>query len=232
MILWSFDDIINTAVTPAEVLPDIFTYEARMGRLFEPLRCLRISFACSKPENDNLDEMGLGTMLLQQGSLLRDGALLRLLAKATQLRVLDLSFLQGITTPGAITSHDLKLKYVLGELTFSHLEELHLSNCMTSEHWLTVFLVRHATTLQGLSIANMQLKHGTWKTFFVRIAGKLPALKTVKLRGKLESHRAKDEFTFSVPGFGHEDMSCPQRDAVEQYVLNGGEWPDLDCLPL
>lgn len=102
-----------------------------MERLLEPPQRLRMNFAYLKPENEDSEKMA--AMLLEQGSLLRSDGLRRMLANAKQLRVLDLSSLQGIPAPGGVSFHDLKLKCVLDGLTFLQLGELHLGNYLTPE---------------------------------------------------------------------------------------------------
>lgn len=131
------------------------------------------------------------TMQSDLGRALKKGLLPILLRKAKGLRDLKLSFYRGWCEPGEIAFMGAELKDALRDTHFTHLYELGLAHCTTSEGYLIELLLRHKDTLRRLSLSEIQLRHGTWEHFFQIIGGKLPALRAVKLRGCMESQRRK-----------------------------------------
>jgi len=111
-----------------------------------------------------------------------------------------------------------------------HLYDLGLAHCVTDAEYLTELLLRHKDTLRRLPLSDIQLREGEWDSLFQNIGGKLPALRTVKLRGFLESEDWGCEYSFDIAASESRRISH-RRDAVENYILTGGQWPNPRTLP-
>jgi len=193
--------------------------DCQLRALIKPLRRLRFVLSAANPDYNAVgDEYAL---LEEQSDLLKAGGLYRLLKDATELRVVKFSF-QAEVLEAESTFMSMDHAHVFRDLTFPHLYELRLSNCLMSMEYLLDLLLRHKDTLRRLSISYAQLSTGDWHTCFAEIGGKLTALKSVKLRGESECEFFT-QFDFAVP---EQRKPYYYRDAVERYVLIGGEWPD------
>jgi hypothetical protein len=148
------------------------------------------------------------------------GSITEMLAEAANLRVLKLRLWQRSCFHG-ITAH---LENVLGDLHFTHLYELAVGGCNTDPQYLTTAILRHKTTLRRLSLSDIGLRDllgpapPGWRAALVAIAGQLPHLRKVRLRGCLSSSRMAN-LNFGSPN------AHPWRDVVENFVLKGGAPP-------
>ena len=109
---------------------------------------------------------------------------------------------------------------------FPHLYELGLSNCVTTAEYLHGLLIRHKATLRRLSLSHVHFSENSSTSFFRGIGGKLPALRTVKLRGWFEASAYGVEYFFDIPA-SESRRIAPRFDAVETFVLEGGHWPNV-----
>ena len=200
--------------------------ERQLCNLFKPLRRLRLQMWTRDPDKDGNDDVK-AAMVEAQTVILASGGLHKLLSGATELRVLKLSFHPGISSEAYLTYLTMDLKHVFGDLGFPHLYELGLCHCRTSEDYMFDLLLRHKATLRRLCISYSQLSAGTWRSLFQRLGSKLPQLRTIRLCGVLESEELGYEFDFDVPGARASKRIQLVQDAVENYVLGCGEWPDV-----
>ena len=113
---------------------------------------------------------------------------------------------------------------IFEETTWSKLRKLQLSHVTAGDRKLVEMLFRHKDTLEILDLNYMELYDGSWESVFKEIAGKLPCLRRVRLRGSLVDEDGIGEFNF------HPVMFWARRDAIETVILKGGEWPDLKAM--
>ena len=148
-------------------------------------------------------------------AVIKTGSLTKMLAEAANLRVLKLHLWER--------PYDCPSPYLedaLEDIHFSHLYDLAIGGCMTKTQYLIDVLLRHKATLRRLSISDIHLVDPgrNWPSFFDAIAGKLPNLRKVKLRGRLTSFtRPGRDFQFQTPGAGSIGVSD-----IEDFVLKDG----------
>lgn len=153
------------------------------------------------------------------------GVLMELLSAMTKLSVLKLAFVEHKLTDGC-------MRAILRSCRWANLGEFGLSEARVSDDELAAFLIAHATSLRNLSLSRLFFSHGSWTTFFTKLAGQLPVLQDVKLRGYFYSYDAEFESEGALeldsmmlkPSQPHH--SCITF-ALETYVRNGGPFPDL-----
>jgi hypothetical protein len=148
------------------------------------------------------------------------GSIVEMLAEAANLRVLKLRLWQR----GRLCGLTADLEDALGDLHFTRLYDLAIGGCDAEPQYLMSAILRHKTTLRRLSLSDIHLRDAWidgppgWRSALIIIAGQLPHLRKVRLRGYLSSSQSASLY-FGSPG---ED---PWRDVVENFVLKGGASP-------
>ena len=99
--------------------------------------------------------------------------------------------------------------------------------CSTSE--LSRTLLAHGPTLQRLELVSLDASEGTWESFFEGIGGKLPELRSVRLRDQFAERGDAGIIFQDFDTVPHEIHPAVKRftQAMEKFVLDGkGELPD------
>lgn len=104
-----------------------------------------------------------------------------MLTDATNLRVLKLQFPPLRPYQDSFRAPDLR--DLLGDLTFPQLYELAISRSATNSAYLRSVILRHRATLRRLTISRIHLVSNDFEAFVESIAGRLPNLQEVTLRG-------------------------------------------------
>lgn len=147
-----------------------------------------------------------------------------MLAAATDLRVLKLQF--PPFQPRCRSFRSPNLQDLLGDIHYPHLYELAISRCATDSSYLRSVVLRHKATLRRLTISRIHLVSGDFKDFVESIAGQLPNLCEVTLRGI--SH--PDPWSLQYCNGRHWTSEHPEKSVirhdVEGYILWGGIAPD------
>ncbi|KAK5119600.1 hypothetical protein LTR85_007429 [Meristemomyces frigidus] len=198
----------------------------RIRHMFRPLRRLRLLVQTWATDEDLVAEE---QQLFEASLCFEGGAVKEVLKDTPDLRVLKLQFPIGVTGPGIQVV--ARLGDITGDTTWPNLLELGLSNFIATEDGLVDLLLRHRTSLRWLSLSHIELESGTWTSALRRIAGKLSNLRSIRLRSYFVSDASGREFDFDIPGAESRKIA-PLRDAVETYILKGGEYPNVDRLPL
>lgn len=128
----------------------------------------------------------------------------------------------------------INLNYVFRRMTYHHLYELSLANCSVCGDTFINFILRHKETLRRLSLCNISLATSlyshyisSWRNVFTQIAGRLPKLQIVRLRGFFFQRKvlAMDWNMPQTPEASEVELFCPARDAIEKYIMTGGTLP-------
>jgi hypothetical protein len=212
------------SLTLAGVTHEVFEPETdnddRWKTFLKPLRKLRLSIQHSPPEGD---DDGHPEYLYDAMEFFSSETLNNILMSLDNLRVLKLAL------PGESGLPAIIVENVLSDVTMPHLIDFGLSTACSRDDFLAKFLLRHASTLQRLSLSDLELVEGDRRQFFTRMANQLPKLCKIKLRGDFtlgEGSWYGDQFRFDVPGL-EDGKVWPIRDAIERLVLEGGEWEDI-----
>lgn len=153
-----------------------------------------------------------------------------LLKPASNLRVLVLEMPYGHETLGRVDLEDL-----VANVHLPNLESLTLRQIQTKPERLLTFLLEHSTTLKRLCLCAL-LNRGqmTWTEFFQTIAGKLPRLESMKLRGQFVAHMSTQDYDgYSFSHSLESKNSCLFEMELSRYIIDGGpKFPDctLDAL--
>lgn len=114
------------------------------------------------------------------------------------------------------------LSSLVGNLTLSALNNLHLSGFVTEAVEFVHFLLRHADTLKNVHFADVHLRGSCWIDCFGTIAGNLPNVEKFELRGRFVE---KVEFGYMFYLF--EDVERKAGNDVspemETYLITGGQ---------
>jgi hypothetical protein len=120
---------------------------------------------------------------------------------------------------------EVQLHDTLGDLVFPHLYDLAISSCVTTSSFLESVILRHKDTLHRLTISNIHLITRDLKQFFQSIAGRLPNLRKVTLRGLSAHSGTWENVEYDEPlGATSPDNTLVRYD-IESFVLNGGLVP-------
>ncbi|KAF2484994.1 hypothetical protein BDY17DRAFT_94946 [Neohortaea acidophila] len=206
-----------------ELLEGNYVVLDKVRNLVRSLHELEIRFESSEDE--------LTSSLSNMYSVLMRGELRKLLAAATELRVLKLDF-KVIDTgfhPELLAIADLS--QLTPASAWAHLRELHLGSFAVEEDDLCRLINRQHPTLERVSLANVDLHYGSWPSVFTRFAQLTPRLQHVRLRGKFVTFDdgVPPDFDFDCED-GDLRPSNFLRDAVETYIVHGGDYPDVDAL--
>lgn len=198
--------------------------------LVRPLRRLRV-FTVTRTESPAHYNRAESQSMGDSGPDIADAALANserfrdMLTEATELRVLKLQFWPHFVNDDGYLTIQIRLDDVLGNTQFSHLRDLAIGWCATTSAFLRNAILRHKTTLRRLTLSHIRLLHGNVPHFIDSIAGKLPHVCQVTLRGFNHSrlwHRSRNES--DNPNAEHEERE-DLRHAVESYVLGVGPRP-------
>jgi hypothetical protein len=122
---------------------------------------------------------------------------------------------------------ETSLEDALGDVCFPHLYELDIGDCKADTQCLTNLILRHKTTLRRLTLSDIHLLGPDLgcRSVLTAIAGQLPNLRKIRLRGLLTS-RFGIEFNFYAPE--EQSKVQPRRDDIENIVLKGSGhiWDD------
>ena len=145
-----------------------------MTHLMQGLTEFRLGFSCHEDEIDPA-EIDVEADIEEHHE---KGLLAQWLGLAHEIRVIKImAYSVDLDRPNA------RLERSLGRTTWPKLRELGLSHFSTTENELVDLLLRHAKSLRRLSLSFIYLTEGSWESVLMRIGGKLPKLKKVKLRG-------------------------------------------------
>ena len=176
-------------------------------------------------EVDKLDP-GIRQMQYDCEENFADGYLHEILSSATELRVLKLGMPQwNEDNYDPVYS---RLDWAFGETVYPHLYELSISDCEVDEEYLVDLILRHKATLRRLYLANISLfdLEASWVEVFTRLSYKLPQLRRLRLRGTFYLD-GDSEIEFEHAG-SESRRIAPYRDALENFILKGGEYPTDD----
>ncbi|KAK5119599.1 hypothetical protein LTR85_007428 [Meristemomyces frigidus] len=208
-------DLTLTEISARAFYPNVLGWEP-MAYMTKDLHRLRLELQTCMSEDE---ELGAEAILAEMMECIEDGYLHRMLRSATGLRDLKLHF------PAAERLGNVAW---LGEIfqytTWNKLRKLQLCHVLTVDIDLVALLLRHKKTLQEVDLFYIDLWDGSWEDLFTQIAGQLPRLRRIRLRGVFVNEDNVIEFNF------HPAMVTPQRDAIEQFILKGGAWPDLEAI--
>ena len=128
-------------------------------------------------------------------------------------------------SPGAEDA--VALEHIVGDHHWPNLTTLLLHNFKCREHELTTLLEKHAGTLQNLSLRNVTFLESAPRSCFEAIAGKLPQLQRVSLRGRFKAHefRLRHEADIYMSNVSHRARSDPQTRNFQKYLITGGQFP-------
>lgn len=143
---------------------------------------------------------------------LEGGNLAAFLADAPNLRLLELEM--PCNEPGWSCP---RLPTIVGDTHWSNLTSFIISKIEASPGELCGFLLRH-DQLQQLQLAQVRLTSGDWPICFSSIAGKLPKLQDVELRGRFED---PDELFYWFGNLGSMRGNKYER-KIARYILEGG----------
>jgi hypothetical protein len=202
--------------------------------IVRPLRRLRVfTVAWTESEANYEDDRDEFQTMTDSGCDIADAALANserfrdMLAEATELRVLKLQFSPHFVYDGddGYLTIQIRLEDVLRNIQFSHLYDLAIGWCATTEAFLRKTILRHKTTLRRLTISHIRLLQGNVPHFIESIAGKLPHLRQVTLRGfnhALLWHNSRNE-----PDDQNTEVEEREglKHAAESYVLGVGPRP-------
>lgn len=191
--------------------------------LVRPLRRLRLSVKARRtrynPDNNRSDPKRDHDIKNYQAGRFR-----AMLTVATNLRVLKLQF--PPFQPDSRSFRSPNLKDLLGDLQFPQLYELAISRFATDSSYLANVILRHKATLRRLTISRIHLVGDDFERFLERIAGQLPNLCEVTLRGVSTPGPWSPDYcngSYSVWEYPEETMG---RYHAERFVLMGGVAPD------
>ncbi|EME82520.1 uncharacterized protein MYCFIDRAFT_197618 [Pseudocercospora fijiensis CIRAD86] len=157
------------------------------------------------------------------------GAFLTFLSKFQVLRDLAVS-LPGMSYRLA----PIELRHVVGGIHFPLLEAFYISSVLTTSDDLIGFLLRHKETLKRLRLCDLSMstdKDDSWNSFFAGIAGKLPKLELISLRGIFSHYPQTPCYVFGW--YAPASDGTPFTTRMERYVLSGqGEVPQQASNPL
>lgn len=233
------------SLTLASVSPKLFDRHGDVGeeewralkRLVQPLRRLRMFTQMTTPnptQDDEVDKLHLGITQMQFDceQNFADGYLHEILSSATELRVLKLGMPQWRPMPPWNDGNDdplySRLDWALGEIVYPHLYELSISDCEVDEEYLVDLILRHKATLRRLSLSNISLLDfgASWVEIFTRLSCQLPQLRCLKLRGAFYLN-GDNEIELEEAGC-ESPRIAPYREALENFILKGGEYPTDD----
>jgi hypothetical protein len=226
-------DSLTLAGAPYQLWDPELRYEEEvesMRGLVRPLRTLRLYIQNERdiediedPDEDDppyTDEDRYADR--EADEVFEMGSITEMLAEVANLRVLRLRLWHRI----AFCKVTANIENALGDIHFTHLHYLAISNCTAEPRYLVKAILRHKTTLRRLSLSNIFLL-GTspgdgWISVLSTIVGQLPNLQKFSLSGYLKSMGSQD-FDLQCP------ETRPQRADVEDFVLKGGASPWNDC---
>jgi hypothetical protein len=219
-----------------------------LGGLVQPLRRLRMFIHAERPEKMEPGEADprdpeMFSVHVQCDLAFGEGRLHNILSSASDLRVLKLGLPRwpAYDEEATMYYHDdderleryTRLELALGDITYPKLYELSLSSCGVEAEYLVDLCLRHKATLRRLYLQDISLHEpeAEWRDVLTQLSLQLPQLRRIRLRGTLYVD-FEPEMHFEHAG-AESRRVAPYRDAVENFVLEGGEFPtdDEEILP-
>ncbi|CAK1357528.1 hypothetical protein CB0940_07742 [Cercospora beticola] len=143
-----------------------------------------------------------------------EGYFIMLMESAGNLRSLEIDM--PCPNPG---EDKIELSDVVGSIVWANLRNFAITTVYANPSDLVDFLLRHAGTLERLELNEVTLE-GEWPECFSRLAGKLPRLKEVQLRGVFSvGHGA----FFCFFGDLYTSRGNEYSQSVARYIIEGGE---------
>jgi hypothetical protein len=208
------------SLTFEEVSPKIFDVcDSALRALVRPLRrLLMLLNPFEEFDGRNVEVPGGADIAVRRNNLRT------LLAEARNLCVLWLELPEnyllardnwiGARTPNAVA-----------DVAYQHLYELRMSFTDLDAEVLIGLILRHRATLRRLILLDLGFATDgptTWRTVLTRISCQLPNLHVCKLSGTFYAN-ANEEFDLD----SDPRTTYSYRDALEKFVLSGGEWPKM-----
>jgi hypothetical protein len=232
----SFDSLTLAAISPAifdkHVSVEVDQWRA-LKTLVQPLRRLRLYLQADAPGEDDEEEHDdlepdYEQIYSQFLDFFENGHAHEIMSAASNLRVLKLQ-LPKWNYHDHIEDTYAQLEPILRDITYPHLYELSLSQCEVHADYLIDLCMRHKSTLRRLSLSDILLldDHSSFSEVFTRLSGQLPKLRKVELRGTFHG----DLTPTGELEFERLDMNLridPFRDALENFIVKGGEYPAAD----
>ena len=222
---------LSPAIFDKDVGVDADQWRA-LKNLVRPLHRLRLYLQADAPEEDDEEEPNElepdYEQMFPQFNEFLDSHAHEILLAASNLRVLKLQ-LPRWRYHDHIEDNYAQLEPVLRDVTYPHLYELSLSYCEVHADYLVDLCMRHKATLRRLYLKDILLldDHITFREVFTRLSGQLPKLRQVHLLGTFHAALSPaGEFRFQSTG-RHLTID-PFRDALENSIVKGGEYPTDD----
>lgn len=121
----------------------------------------------------------------------------------------------------------LALRNIVRDNHWPHLTTLLLHNFKCSDMELVKLLERHADTLENMSLCNVTFVEGSAQSCFEAIAGRLPQLKRLALRGRFKAHgfRSVSEADLILSNASHWVRPDLYTRTLQKYLIKGGRFP-------
>lgn len=166
-------------------------------------------------EDDPVDQLEMEGFL----RAMKDQRLVEFFANAPNLRTLK------VVAPIAEDGDDrVPLDNLLGNTVWPKLEALHVQNVECASTELLGLLRRHSITLQRLNLVDIVFREGDFESFATSIAGQLPALRKVRLRGDFVSD-AQPGADFSFDPVNDRKDYDEYTLVMQMYFVKGGTFP-------
>lgn len=124
----------------------------------------------------------------------------------------------------------VNLATMIGSTYWPFLCRVRLDRFNTTQLFLVEFLLRHEATLESLYLADIRLTEGDWHRGFRAFAGRLSALRDVRLRGAFCSNDGEGEDgerrDYYLVGYPWKNASYRMTLQLQQYLVSGlGDLP-------
>lgn len=201
--------------------------------MLRPLRRLHLSINCHSGDTSGSNNAKLDRV----GTYLAAESFPNSIEAIGNIRVLELQMPSYLPEAHEAVHPVVDFGHIFGDATAPHLTELSLGWFATSKATLAGLLLRHKCTLQRVSLSNFVLTNNDWPQVFSDIAGKLPKLHKLSPRGEFATALDEYEPADLWLNTGNAYMAaCDRweillpRIAVERFVFEGGEVPDVHRL--
>lgn len=112
--------------------------------------------------------------------------------------------------------------YVLRACTWPRLRDFTIANASV-DITFAEFLIQHVPQLERLSMKRLHLTEGSWESIFKELGGQMSRLKVASLWDYFSNEDYEEvEIDFADDSLGH------LRSAMEKFIVEGGDCPDLE----